>query len=143
MAYEEKVRLIVDGSIKNFRAGEDVIGYSFLLRLYTYRGTYLSCIEKLNLKLDGQKLSMDQVVFKINGKRFLVNQLKELFSEYWYILDRAEILVLKDGGITPGTHSLAVDMSIRIPYSGYFGSYHCQDAREEKEFVMDGGCGND
>lgn len=143
MAYEEKVKLIVDGSIKNIYAGASVVGYSFLVKLYTYRGTWLSCIERLDLKLDGAPVDMDQVVFKLNGKRFLVPQLKELFAEYWYILDQAELIVLKEGGITPGEHTMALDMSIRIPYTGYFGSYHCQDALEVKTFNMDRGCSID
>ena len=143
MAYEEKVKLIEDGSITNCMAGQEAVGFLFKVKLYTYRGTYLSCIEKLALKLDGEAVDMDQVVFGLNGKRFLVNQLKELFAEYWYILDRAELIVYKDGGLTPGSHELALDMSIRIPYSGYFGSYHCQDASEVKVFSMDGGCCND
>ncbi len=143
MAYEEKIKLIVDNSIRNIEAGQDVIGYTFKVRLYTYRGTWLSCIERMALTLDGAPVDMDQVVFRLNGKRFLVNQLKELFTEYWYILDKAEVIVLKDRGLTPGQHALGLDMSIRIPYSGYFGSYHCQDAAETKVFTMDGRCGND
>ena len=137
MAYEEKAQIIADNSVKNFSVNHNIIGYSFRIKLYTYRGSYLSCIEQLKLKLDGRDVAMNQVVFKLNGKRFLVPQLTELFAEYWYILDEAELVVLKEGGIPKGEHELEIGMSIRIPYSGYFGSYKNQEALEKKKIVMD------
>jgi hypothetical protein len=136
MAYEEKINVIDGDSVKNFSANDHVLGYSFRIKLYTYRGSYLSCIEQLNMKLNGEKVVMDQVVFKLNGKRFLVSQLKELFAEYWYVLDEAELIVLKDGGIPKGEHELEISMSIRIPYTGYFGSYMIQNALETKKIVV-------
>lgn len=52
----------------------------------------------------------------INGKRFSPEQLPELYAEYWYLLDEAEIQVDQPGGLAVGEHALALTLELRSPY---------------------------
>lgn len=124
--------LIVEEPIVNVKAGNTVVGYEFKLQYPSYRGTFLSCIEALRFQMDGEELDKKDVVFMLNGKQFLIDELAECFKEYWFVLDYATVRVLKSGGLTAGEHKLGVYIKHKIPYTGYFGEYLVLDADESK-----------
>lgn len=115
--------LICDQTIKNFEVEGITIGYQFQIRYPSYRGTFLSCIEKLEFTMDGEMIDQSKIYMELNGKQFLIEELKDQYKEYWFVLDKATIIVLENGGISKGQHELTVDMLHRIPYAGYEGSY--------------------
>ena len=117
-------RMITDDSIKLFGAGREVLGYEFNLRYPSYRGAWLSNIEKLEVEVDGESVSPSDMRFGVNGKWFLMSELKEMFKEYWFTTIKASIRVLKDGGLSrTRKHQISVQMDHKIPYTGYFGNY--------------------
>jgi hypothetical protein len=59
----------------------------------------------------------------VNGKWFLMEQISELATEYWFTLDKVTMRIMKDGGIASGEHEGKVFMVHKIPYTGYFGNY--------------------
>lgn len=139
MAFHAFSKFMIDGdTIENYTHNGTNLGYEFKLRYPSYRGTFLSCIEKLEIAVDDKPVDSRAVVFILNGKEFLVHELKELFREYWFVLDRATIRVLSDGGLTVGTHTLKVCLKHRIPYTGYFGSYLVLDSICEKTVKVGG-----
>ena len=115
--------MICNETIKNFVVEGIKLGYQFQIRYPSYRGTFLSCIEKLEFCIDSKKIDSSKVRININGKQFLIEELKDQYKEYWFILDRAMITVMQDGGISKGEHKVTVDMFHRIPYAGYDGHY--------------------
>ena len=129
--------LICKDDIKNVKVGDTTIGYEFKIKYPSYRGAFLSCVEDLRFKMDGQEIAAAQVTFRLNGKDFLLSELKECFKEYWFVRDPATIFVRRDGGIQAGAHSLNVYMKHRVPYTGYFGQYLTldSDVTETKQAV--------
>lgn len=125
--------LIVDQPIQNVKAKDVTVGYEFKLQYPSYRGTFLSCIEALSFKVDGEPLNNSDIVFILNGKQFLIDELSECFKDYWFVLDYATVRVAKPGGLSEGTHTINVYIRHRIPYTGYFGQYLALDADETKE----------
>lgn len=115
--------IFCDDNIKNFVVEGITVGYEFKIKYPNYRGTNLSCIEHLDFEVDGELLPRDSVYFLLNGKQFLLDELPELFKEYWFILEPATIRVMLPGGISAGEHSVRVLMRHRVPYTGYFGQY--------------------
>ena len=128
--------LIVDEPIVNVKAGDVTVGYAFKLQYPSYRGTFLSCIEDIRFWVDGEELKRSEVVFQLNGKNFLVDELAECFKEYWFILDYATLRVTKPGGISPGEHEIRVYIKHKIPYTGYFGEYMVMEADEHKSLPV-------
>jgi len=120
--------LICKDNIKNVVIDDAVIGYEFKIKYPSYRGVFLSCIEELSFKMDGEKIDKQDIYFFLNGKQFLLDELSECFKEYWFVLDKATVRVMKDGGISGGTHELNVFMKHRVPYTGYFGEYLVLDS---------------
>ncbi len=121
--------------IRNIEAGNMILGYEFYCQYPNYRGTFLSCIESFEISVDEKRIPENSVYFKLNGKQFLLSQLKDLYAEYWFILDKAGILILQEGGLHPGIHSVSIEMKHRIPYTGYFGQYMVVDSKSTKMLV--------
>lgn len=136
--FQEYNKLLVSKSegIENIRSGERIIGYRFYGQYPSYRGTYLSCIEELHIFVDGQQICDRDIFFEVNGKQMLLSQLKDLYLEYWFILDKASYIIAADGGIAPGEHRIKVSMKHRIPYTGYFGTYLSLLSEDEKVLTL-------
>ena len=124
--------------IQNYKIGGCVLGFVFHSQYPSYRGTYLSCIESMTVKVDGKKVPEKNIYFHINGKQFLVSEFKDLYKEYWFILDKAKILVLQDGGIAEGEHEISMTMVHKIPYTGYFGNYMSLTSKDTKKLQVKG-----
>ncbi len=129
--------MVAESDISNIKAGESVVGYEFNVQYPSYRGTFLSCIEAFTVDVDGEEIAPDEMAFFINGKEVLIEELHELFREYWFILDYAKVRVYRKGGLPQGsTHKVHVFMKHRIPYTGYFGNYMVLDAHCQKELAV-------
>jgi hypothetical protein len=124
--------LICNDEINNVTLGDLVIGYEFKIKYPSYRGTFLSCIEKLEFQIDGERIDKKDVFLYLNGKQFLIDELPDLYKEYWFVRNKATVRILKDGGISNGEHQVNVFMKHRIPYTGYFGKYLVLDSDKSK-----------
>lgn len=123
--------------IVNYAAKDVVLGFQFDIRYPSYRGTFLSCIESLEVAVDGEEIPRQDLLFELNGKQFLISELKDLFKEYWFALDYATLKVRRPGGLPAGSaHKIELRMKHRIPYTGYFGQYLVLDADEERTLVV-------
>lgn len=120
--------LICKDNIENVVVEGVTIGYEFKIKYPSYRGVFLSCIEDLRFKMDGEEIDKKDIYFYLNGKQFLLDELPECFKEYWFVREKATVRVMKSGGIAPGEHSLNVFMKHRVPYTGYFGQYLVLDS---------------
>ena len=96
------------------------IGFRFQIRMPNFRGNYLSCIEELRFTLDGEPIDPEQMELLLNDKRFRMEELLQMYKEYWNVNDCAVIEVLHEGGLE-GTHRVGAVMRLRYGYSAYFG----------------------
>ncbi len=128
--------LICDDEVVNVQVDSVTIGYEFKIKYPSYRGVFLSCIEALDFYVDGRKLDKNTIIFYLNGKQFLLEELPELFKEYWFISDKATIRVIDPNGIAAGPHEVRVFMRHRVPYTGYFGEYLVLDSDESKTLTV-------
>ena len=117
-------RMITDDGIKLYGAGKEILGYEFKIRYPSYRGAWISNIEKLEVAVDGEPVPLSDMRFGVNGKWFLMSELKDMYKEYWFTTTKASIRVFKDGGLGESQeHQISVKMDHKIPYTGYFGKY--------------------
>ena len=126
MASAFDINVIDENSIENIIFNGIEAGFQFAIRFTAYRGTQLSCIESFTLKLDGIEVEKKDIRFCINGKEFLIDQLKDLYQEYWFIQDSAIIKVMNGSALKRG-QEIKINYSYRIPYTGYFGDYLVQE----------------
>lgn len=134
VAYNEI--LISNKKMKNEVVAGETIGYTFEIRYPSYRGCFLSCIEDLKFIVDGEEIDKNKVSFGLNGKEFTLDEIPDLFREYWYVMSPAIIRVMQPGGLKTGKHTLRVYMKHRVPYTGYFGQYLTLDSDVTEEMEL-------
>lgn len=120
--------LICRDAIANVVVNGRAIGYEFKIKYPSYRGVYLSCIEDLHFTVDGKPVDKADVVLFLNGRQFLLDELKDMYKEYWFVREKATVRVYVDGGLADGRHDVRVFMRHRVPYTGYFGQYLVLDS---------------
>jgi hypothetical protein len=108
----EIVHIIENNSL---RATES--GFELRLRFKWYRSLPLSCIEGLQLSIDGQPVDSALMRFSINGGDYTLEQLADRVEEFWFILDPAILSVDQPGRIKSGeSHQIDVVFGMRAPY---------------------------
>jgi hypothetical protein len=125
------INVINENSIKNMYIKDIYAGFCFDIRFPAYRGSALSCIQRFDVILDSEHIEANSISFCLNGKKFLLKELPELYAEYWFIRDSAEIQILTDRELS-GEHHIQVDYEFRIPYTGYFGNYMIAEGRGDR-----------
>lgn len=135
MASAFDINVIEDESIENMIYNGIEAGFLFAIRFTAYRGTQLSCMESFEVYLDGEKIEDRDIRFCLNKKEFLLDGLKDLAQEYWFILENA-IIKVWNGKALKGEHQIEVKYTYRIPYTGYFGSYLIQEGIGKKRVTL-------
>ena len=91
-------------------------GFSFDVQLAYYRGHYLSDIDELEVRMDGELVPQEVVTFELNGKEMPVYKVKMAVTEFWSKVVPAKIPVKYPGGGSAGEHELELKLMLRIPY---------------------------
>jgi len=105
--------MLADDSLQSTKSGFDVKVFS-----HWYRSLPVSSIGTLQLKIDGVKIATDDLTIEIEGKKFGLSQLPELYTLWWFILDPAIMhfesssLQLKKGQ----RYQVELEMGLLIPY---------------------------
>lgn len=81
-------------------------GFQFRARSLYYRGLWLSQIKSISVSVDGKEIDNDLMTFSVDGKAYQIEEMKGLGDINWNLLDAAVISVKKDGGLTPGVHTI-------------------------------------
>jgi hypothetical protein len=104
-------RVIEDGSLRS-----DESGFSFDLRIPWYRSLPLSCVEGLEVSLDGDSTTAAEIEITFNDRTYSLDELPPLYDEWWQVTDAARVAVPRAGGLAAGPHELDVTLALRIPY---------------------------
>jgi hypothetical protein len=93
-------------------AGRTADGAELRLRSPWYRSLPLSCID-VELTVDGEQVAAERIRFHVNDRDHTIEELHELYDEFWFVLDP---LCLRVSGIGPGPHEVTARLGLRIPY---------------------------
>lgn len=108
-------RVLSQEHFRNIVLNEKQVGCSIGVYLNYYRGLPVSCIEKLELTIDGEIVPEQLICVAIRDKKFSVSQLKYLFSEFWGTRTRIDLEVY-NGGLAHGRHDVGLTLELRSPY---------------------------
>lgn len=94
------------------RVGRTADGCSLGVRSPWYRSLPLSSVS-VDLELDGQRVAADRMRFCVNDRDYELDELAERYDEFWFVLDAAGLRIR---GVDPGSHEVALELGLRIPY---------------------------
>ena len=100
------VDVICDDSLENIFINGKKTGFKFDVRLSYYRGHFVSTIDEMGVKIDGEEIPTENIFFTLRGQEYAVAQLHSLVNEFWHITEPAQIRVFYPGGLTKGEHKV-------------------------------------
>jgi|WetSurMetagenome_2_1015567.scaffolds.fasta_scaffold121432_2 hypothetical protein len=106
---------LCDEDIRN-SSRDGMPGYLVKVRLTSYRSLPLSCIEKIELSVDGRAIDPASMTFILNGYAHKLDELAQLSKNWWYILDYADLFVESSTPLAEGSHDVAGTMVTVEPY---------------------------
>ena len=104
-------RVLEEGSLE-----EDDESISFDLRIPWYRSLPLSCVEGLDVRVDGDAAAAESIRIAFNGTTYRLDELGPLYDEWWQVTDPARVTVPRGGILATGSHEVDVTLALRIPY---------------------------
>jgi len=110
------VDVVCDGSLQNIYAGGKKVGFQFQVRLSYYRGHFLSTIDELGVKIDGEEISTENISLCLKGQDYGAAQLHSMVNTFWPITEPAAIKVFYPGGLEKGKHKVDFTLYFRSPY---------------------------
>jgi hypothetical protein len=108
-------------------------GYAVNLKTCYYRGLPLSCIDFIELEVDGQPVPPEDMTVQCGGKEYAYLDLfkDDMETEtYWPFGSLLRVVVRKDGGISQGHHKVNVHLGVRCSYTA------TREATCEKELTF-------
>jgi len=110
---DEFENVLEDGEVTGFQIGE---------RLPYYRGVFLSLIGPMDLAVDDEHFSPDQISVTLHGNTYKVKDLENQTRDRWEFGEVGILRVAKPGGLKPGEHKVELTQSLNIAYvpRGFF-----------------------
>ena len=134
LGYDDNV--IKEEKFYNLKLNGKTVGVNLGLGLNYYRGLHLSCIQKLQVVIDGEEVAPHLMMLALNGKKFPVDRLPDLFEEYWGIKKTADLLIFNNG-LEDGEHEVEVTLHLRNPYMQFApGIYGAIDSSCTKKISL-------
>ena len=95
---------------RNVEKDGKTAGFAFKFKLQYYRGITLSIIRDIKVKIDGEDIPRENIRITVNNETFTLEETRTVVSSLyrWEFGENAEITVLKEGGLTAGSHHLSV-----------------------------------
>ena len=91
-------------------------GVRLKIRLPWYRSLPLSCVERVDVIIDGEKISRDNTFLNLYGQHHTMDEVLKQHNTVWFVLDTANIIVNTDKPLEVGNHDVSVEMKLRVPY---------------------------
>ena len=101
-------------------------GFNVKMRIPYYRGVPLSLVGVVLVVVDGEKYTGEDILFEVHGGVFTLNEMTTVVRHRWNFGEKATIKVIKEGGLSSGTHRVEAYVKLRInylPFSDFTGGY--------------------
>ncbi len=101
---------------RNLEENGTVTGFQLCVRSDYYRGVWLSQLRPGKVVVDGITYPKEEVIWEINGKKYTVDEMKNLGTEFWRITEVATLSIKKEGGLKQGFHDVSVRFAASCSY---------------------------
>lgn len=129
-------RVIRPDGFYNILLNRKQVGFNLDLRINYYRGLPLSCVQKLEVEVDGEKIPEHLMQFQLREKVFTISELPNMYREYWGSKTPAHLLIY-NYGLEPGEHDVNVTLEFKSPYMDFGpGEYGIIDGSAEERLQL-------
>ena len=104
-------------SCKNVEENGTVIGYEMKTNITYYRGIPLSMVEYVKVAADGEEVPTEDIRISLDQEDWFTLKEAETVTSYkWEYGEPLYVRVLKDGGLSKGTHKVKLTVATRTAY---------------------------
>lgn len=112
--YEKQ--MICTRDFRNVTQDGRPVGFQVKIRINYYRGCYLSMIDELRIRVDGEEFPAERMTLAVGERTYTFDQLAQAKDSRWFFGDPATLTVRKPGGLVPGMHTVELGLFIRNSY---------------------------
>lgn len=115
--------IIQDKGFRNTYEKGERTGFIVKARINYYRGIPLSMLEDVQVAVDGEHFTTDDMTFIVNDIRYTFKEMNTVSNINWFFGDDLTIEIRKPGGLTPGSKEVEMWLTPRNSYFGKFQAY--------------------
>lgn len=109
--------VFLEGTCRNYEEDGRIAGYELQTNITYYRGIPLSMIEYIKVAADGGEEPGDAIRISIDCiDWFTLKEAETVTSYKWEYGDPLYIRVVKEGGLSSGTHRVKLTVATRTAY---------------------------
>jgi hypothetical protein len=86
------------------------------LHQHWYRSLPLTSVGVLDIQIDGEPVSTDDIAIEANGDTFTFDELAERPDQWWFVTDAITVRIPREGAKPGDQHRVRVDLGLLIPY---------------------------
>lgn len=109
------------GTCKNRIIDGCCVSYEFQIDNLSYRGIWISTIEDIILKVDGEEVPKSNMLFFINGIGYPIADMVYHSENFWNCVDTATLRVYRVGGLPKGDHTFDLTIKKRMDFGHSYG----------------------
>lgn len=112
-------RMYNPDGFRNIEKDGTVIGYEFQFKVQYHRGIPVSNVRDIQIWVDGEPVARDDIRFTLQGTTFTLKEMREAVeTKYcWEYGDYATVSVMRENGLTKGSHHIKTIQCIAPPFS--------------------------
>ncbi len=109
--------VFIDGTCRNVVENGAVTGFEMQTNITYYRGIPLSMIEYIRVAVDGQDVPVEDIRISVDQIDWFSLKEAETVTTYkWEYGEPLYVRVVKDGGLSAGTHKVKLTVATRTAY---------------------------
>jgi hypothetical protein len=85
--------IICEDNLGSHVVNGEVHGYKLKTWPFYYHNLPVSSVKNFEVKVDGKIVDKSMITFQLENKLFTLLQLTELYTKYWYFIDKAELII--------------------------------------------------
>ena len=92
-------------------------GVAVSIQLPWYRSLWLSAVDSLTAKVNGQEIPADKLRFELGGRSYRVEELPDQWETLWFVGDRPDVIIQFDQAPEPGVKiKIELVLTLRLLY---------------------------
>ena len=109
--------VFIENTCVNVEEDGKIIGYEMQTNITYYRGIPMSMIEYIRVAVDGEEVPSEYIRISIDQEDWFTLKEAETVVDYkWEYGEPLYVRVLKDGGLSKGTHKVKLTVATRTAY---------------------------
>ncbi len=110
--------VFIENTCKNTVENGKNVGYELQTHITYYRGIPLSMVNNIRVIVDGEEAPRNDIRCSVDGGEywFTLDEMKTVVGHKWEYGEPMTVRVLKDGGLSSGSHEVQLIVIVRTAY---------------------------